>query len=314
MNNEESASFRKKIKYAGIILIIIGLIVLVAFVFNRFINNDQKSIQKLISPIADFPFIRNSQSGNSLEGVVQDTLIGTKGTYGIVIKNLKTGESYFLNEHKAFESASLYKLWIMATAFDQIQKGALKEDEVLSEEVDILNEKFNIASESAEVTEEKVIFTVSQALDEMITISHNYASLLLSARVRHSSVTSYLAKNGFNESSLGEPPVVTPYDIALFFEKLYKGELASFEYTDKMLNLLKKQKLNSKLSKYLPNIVFAHKTGEIGKYTHDAGIVYSQKGDYIIVILTKSDFRFEEEERIAKISKAVYAYFENKIK
>lgn len=81
----------------------------------------------------------------------------------------------------------------------------------------------------------------------------------------------------------GENPTTTSFDIALFFEKLYKGELANEENTQKMLDLLKKQELNNKLSKYLPEeIDVAHKTGEIGWFSHDAGIVYTNYGDYSI--------------------------------
>ena len=77
-----------------------------------------------------------------------------------------------------------------------------------------------------------------------------------------------------------------------------------------MLDLLKSQKLNNKLPKYLPQeIDVAHKTGEIDSLTHDAGIVYAPTSDYIIVILSKSDYPPGAEERIADISRAVYEYF-----
>ena len=56
-------------------------------------------------------------------------------------------------------------------------------------------------------------------------------------------------------------------------------------------------------------ISIAHKTGEIGYFTHDAGIVFSNKGDYIIVVLTESDFPLATEEQIADISKSVNEYF-----
>ena len=78
-----------------------------------------------------------------------------------------------------------------------------------------------------------------------------------------------------------------------------------------MLDLLKKQKLNNKLPANLPEgVEIAHKTGEIGYFTHDAGIVYTSKGDYIIVVLSQSDMPSAAEDRIASISKNVYDYFQ----
>ena len=96
----------------------------------------------------------------------------------------------------------------------------------------------------------------------------------------------------------------------LFFEKLSKGELADKSSTDKMITLLKRQRLNTKLPKYLPDeIVIAHKTGELGAVSHDAGIIYLPSGDYSIVILSESDNPPGAVERIAQMSKNVYDYF-----
>jgi beta-lactamase class A len=92
---------------------------------------------------------------------------------------------------------------------------------------------------------------------------------------------------------------------------LQKGELANAENTQKMLEFLKKQQLNDKIPADLPNnIVIAHKTGELGLFSHDAGIVYTPKGDYIIAVLSKSDTPAAAEKRIADVSKAVYDYFQ----
>ncbi len=71
-------------------------------------------------------------------------------------------------------------------------------------------------------------------LNQMITISHNYAALLLTEKVKLSTVAKFLQTNGFKESNVGtngEAPVTTPSDIALFLEKLYKGQLANPTYT-----------------------------------------------------------------------------------
>lgn len=261
-------------------------------------------------------FIRfplTDSKNQTLKNVVEKSLEGARGTYGIVVKNLKTNENYLLNEHKEYEAGSLYKIWVMAESFDQIQKGQLKMEDVLSKDVSILNNKFSISSESADLTEGEITLSVRDALDQMITISHNYAALLLIEKIKLSKVAAFLKENGLGESTVGvtgEAPISTPSDIAKFFEKLYRKELANSENTQKMLALLKGQTLNDKLPKYLPEAVeLAHKTGEIDYFSHDAGIVFSPKGDYIIVILSESDFPPGAQERIAQISKAVYEYF-----
>ena len=246
-----------------------------------------------------------------LEQIIAQSLKGSRGTYSVAVKNLKTNEEYFLDAERIYRTGSLYKLWVMATVFQQIQNGTISGDETIAGDIKSLNEKFNIDPELQELAEGTINFTVNSALTQMITISHNYASLLLSDKVGLSNVKIFLEKYGFDKSKIGEDaPVSTASDITLFLEKLYKGEFASPENTTKMINLLKAQRLNDKLPKYLPETVaVAHKTGELDFLTHDAGIVYAENGDYIIVIFSESDYPPGAKERIAQISKAVYNYF-----
>lgn len=248
-----------------------------------------------------------------LDAAIQSALVGTQGSYGIVVENLKNKESDYINAHTVYESGSLYKLWGMAAAFEEIQQGKLHENQILTENVAQLNKTFYIDPDSAEKTSGKIKLSIHDALEQMITISDNYAALLLAERLKLSTVTSFLQKNGLSESKVGikgQSPVTTPADISLFFDKLYTGNLANPKYTDAMISLLKRQRLNEKIPKYIPDgISIAHKTGELDQFTHDAGIIYAPNGDYILVVLSKSDSRDLANERIAEISQAVYNYF-----
>jgi beta-lactamase class A len=245
--------------------------------------------------------------------VVMASLEGTKGEYAVAIKNLKTGEEFYLNEHQTFESGSLYKLWVMGETFHKVETNQLMLEDVLSSSIPELNRIFEIDPENAELTQGGITMSVNQALNQMITISHNYAAMLLTQKNKVSTIKDWLASNGFKESEVGGDPKTTAKDTLLFFDKLQKGELANPENTQKMLEFLKKQRLNDKIPADLPkSITVAHKTGELGLFSHDGGIVYTPKGDYIIAVLSKSDTPAAAEKRIADVSKAVYDYFQNK--
>lgn len=260
------------------------------------------------TPIILYPTLPTSSS--QLETVVENAMRGSKGKYGILVKNLKTEEIYHSNEHMTFESGSLYKLWIMATAYQQIEEGKLKIDDNLHADIPKLNEQFKIATEDAELKEGEIDFTIGSALRQMITISHNYAALALSQKVGMKNVKAFLQSHDLEESYTGQPPKVSAYDVGVFLEKLYKNKLVSPSSDKEMIALMKEQTINHKLPANLPkNVTMAHKTGEIGLFTHDAGIVYTPKGDYIIVVLSLSDYPPGAQERIATISKAVYDYF-----
>lgn len=274
-----------------------------------------RSIKPTVVSMNELPdsSVLTDTTSSGLQAAVSGALSGTKGRYAVVIKNVKTGEAYTLNEHQKFDSASLYKLWIMGEVFQQIQEGKLTENTQLSQDVEVLNEKFHIASESAEKKEGKIELSVKQALNQMITYSDNYAALILSEKVRISNVTSFLKDNGLLESKVGvsgQNPSTTASDITRLLEKISTGTLVNSSSSKEMLDLLKRQQLNGKIPKYLPaGTVIAHKTGELETVSHDAGIVYTEKGDYLIVVLSDSNSRQQADERIAGISKAVYEYF-----
>lgn len=265
-------------------------------------------ISRLMKTEIVVSFIQNKPLGlkESIEKITSES----KSTYGIYIKNLKTGQAYSSNETKSFEAGSLYKLWILLVAYDLIEKGQLTEDEQLSEDIAVLNDKFDIDKENAELTDGSITLSVKDAMHQMIVISHNYAALLLAERVKMSTVSDYLSNKGFKDSAVGQPPQATPLDIANLFERIYKGELVNLVNTQKILELLKKQELNDGLPKFLPaGVEVGHKTGDIGWFKHDGGIVFSPKGDYVIVVMSQSDSPLVAQEKIAEISRIAYEYF-----
>lgn len=287
--------------------------VCVVFFGTYTVVSSQSKPATLLSPIGKMP----SQEVEAVSGydpgldtVVKDSLKGTSGTYGIVIKNLRTNKTFQYNETKVFPSASLYKLWIMAVTEEQLEKGMLHENQVLTADIPKLNDMFKIASESAERTDGTVSLSVTNALTKMITISDNYAALLLSSKIRLSNVDAFLDTYGLSGSAIGQPPTTTPLDVAVFYEKLYARTLISQQASEKMLTLLKQQQINDRIPKYLPDgIDVAHKTGELDGVKHDAGIVFAPFGDYIIVLMSDSQDPLGAAAREALVSKNVYEYF-----
>ena len=297
-------------------LTILGLIILK--LLNLFVPTQSKSVN-IISPLSqDFKLetlgsaVERAEN-SSLSKIVEKNLENQGGSYAVGILNLTTGDEYFKNKHQIFDTASLYKLWVMGLIYQKIENGTLQKNTVLSDSVENLNKKFNIASESAERKEGEVKMSVENAIDLMITKSDNYSALLLSSYLGISKIQLYLNEHGFSESKLGSSetlPSTSVYDILQFFYKLYYGELADKEFSEEMTTILRRQVLNGKIPKYLPdNTEIAHKTGELGMYSHDAGIVYSKNGPYIIVVLSDANNKKTADETIAQISKEVYNYF-----
>ena len=301
----------------GIVVVSFCILFVLAYSIYKIVTRN--IIQNVvISPVADsvassVDNMRKMVFPEKLDAVVQSILSESDGTYAVAIKNLKTGEAYYYNQEKKFQSASLYKLWVLGEAYRQIEYKKLDKDKVLKAEVSEINKKFDIASESAELTEGTVTARVQDAIQQMIVISSNYSALLLVTEIKLSNVEKYLKDYGFSDSKTGSPPITTARDIEGFFEKLYAGLLGSKDSTASMIATLQSQQLNDRIPKYLPeDVEVAHKTGELDGYKHDAGIVFAPSGDYIIVILSKTTDEAKAAEQEALLSKAVYEYFESK--
>jgi beta-lactamase class A len=255
-----------------------------------------------------------------LGNIVEENFSEEDGDYAVVIKNLKTNEEYSFNENKKFNSASLYKLWVMGVAFQKIKDGEIDENQTLSADVKKLNETLStntptptpegFVPELTPSEEVKISMTVTQAIEKMIELSDNYAALLVASKAGTFSVTNFLKTIGLNDSSFRSPPKTTAKDTAAFFEKLYNGEIVDRDYSNRMIEILKMQTINDRIPKYLPKeIQVAHKTGELFGSKHDAGIVFTQKGDYIIVVLSDTKNTGIASEKIAKFSKEIFDYF-----
>lgn len=248
------------------------------------LSSSQNQFISIISPLSGSGIVAQAAERviiNPLADITEKYLNNDQETYGVYIKNLNTGESYGYNQNLKFETASLYKLWIMGTFFERVSKGKIQN---------------TLANQ--------------QAIEKMITVSDNDAADMLIGELGKEQIQNFVQEHGFYNSSFEGTPVSTPAEIGLFFEKLYRGEIIDSTNSLSMMSVLERQKINDRIPKYIPkSVLIAHKTGELDSYKNDAGIVFSKKGDYIIVVMSKTNNPDIAAEKIAKYSEAVFSYF-----
>ena len=95
--------------------------------------------------------------------------------------------------------------------------------------------------------------------------------------------------------------------LATLFEKLAHGEAVSPDASAEMIGILKRQQHNEGIPAGLPaGIEVAHKTGEITRIHHDAGIVYAKRPYVLVVLVRGVDDQAASGRLIADISRVVY--------
>lgn len=244
-----------------------------------------------------------------------------KGEAGIVIKDLSKNWELSFNKDNLFPSASLAKIPIMSACFLAAEEGRLKlERNVALKSSDKLSGSGILKDAHPGTT-----FTVEELIGLMIYDSDNTASNILTNMVGidylNNSFKAFGLKNtnltrkvaDFYSRDKGIENYTTAEDMASILEQIYRRSLVNKDVSEKCLKLLKLQRVNDRIPKYLPvDVTVAHKTGLERSVCHDVGIVFTCKGVFLICVLTKhaNSNSVPSKEFIAKVASPVYAYFE----
>jgi len=239
----------------------------------------------------------------ALEEVIRSSLGDEVDGYGVVVKNLVSGAVAEVNSHKRFETASLFKLWVMYEVYKQVELGLVDMDEELL--VTPYYASFDAGTLPVEICD---TLTVREALWAMITYSDNTSGFLLRDKVGLGNIHRDLQALGLTESAFRqENAISTAADMATFLEMAVLGAAVSNEASREMLDLMLAQQVRDRLPALLPpGTGVAHKTGNLPEATHDVGIVYDPQPIYVIAVLSEMG---GESEPIAVLSRAVYDYF-----
>jgi len=243
-----------------------------------------------------------------------------KGEAGIIIKDLRTGWEFAHDKDKLFPSASLAKIPLMAACFLAAEQGRVKLDR-------------NIALKASDkLTGSGVLkdmpagtaFSVERLIGLMIYDSDNTATNIVTNLVGIDYLNSAFKSFGLKNTELsrkiadyksrdkGIENYTTAEDMALLLEKIYGKTIGNKNVSDQCMRVLKLTRMNDRIPKYLPpEVSIAHKTGLEKGVCHDAGVVFTRRGDFVVVVLTRhaNSSSLNSKEFIAKISLHAYEYF-----
>jgi beta-lactamase class A len=240
---------------------------------------------------------------------------------GIVIKDLDTGWEFTYNGDRLFPSASIVKIPIMAAVLQAVQDRRIALDQKVTMNASDQTSGSGIIKAMPAGSQ----FTVEKLLELMVTRSDNTAANMLIRLLGRDYLNSYFKRIGLSNTNLsrdmmdfscrrkGIENYTTPQDVSRLLEKIYKRTFVNAQVSEQCLALLKLQKVKDRIPRRLPeNVVVAHKTGLERLVCHDAGIVFTPNGDFLICVLTKSKASFKSsKEFIARI--AAYTYHNYKM-
>lgn len=322
------------------LIVLGGVVVMVAV--PAIISSQQKplNLSSYNSYSFDFTNLKVESESKGLKEVVMNDLSPLPednpdypGTFGIYVASLSHDEKFGYNDDLAFPSASLYKLVVIAAVYQEIEEGNMSPDDTVSDSKDNLDSMLGGGEYGYENYTGDISFSVDEALSRIASFSDNYSALLLVERVRslatgqagdlvnqtnqdktsRDPVQNEAYRLGMNNTDFSNPIVTTtPADIAHYFQLLYQGEVVSVKSSQAIVDLLTKAQSKDRIPAKLPEgLQIAHKTGELDRVRHDAGIVFLEGNPYVLVLMSQ-DLQYEDDgiQRLAQISGDVYNYFQ----
>ncbi|HEV2250269.1 MAG TPA: serine hydrolase [Candidatus Limnocylindria bacterium] len=204
-----------------------------------------------------------------------------------------------------FITASLYKLGILAHAESLVDAGTLRYTDTIEIQPEDITEDGSYELSGT-------VMTVDQALEAMITISDNGTALAFWHQLGPDNINATLRRLGLTDfhiaSDDNDDNTATARVIGQYFTLLAQRKLVSAAASDRMLARLERQTINDRLPSQLPpGTVVAHKTGNLGFATHDAGIIYTKSGPRVVVGMTANSSEEEAVQLLGGLGALVYS-------
>ena len=271
----------------------------------------------------------NSTDYASLENRITELLSSQKGNFAVAFKNLEDGKTILINENEEFHAASTMKTPVMIEVFRNVQEGAISLDDsiLVKNEFKSIADGSSFSLSSFEDSDKKIYEEIGNFLPlrelviDMITLSSNFATNLVIDYIGSENINSTMRGLGANKINVlrgvedikafnqGMNNTTTALDLLNIYEKLAEGNVINSQASEEMIEILKNQKYDDIIPKYLPkSIEVAHKDGWIKGVRHDSGIVFlDDNKKYILVLLSKNlEDEVKGADLLAKISLEIY--------
>lgn len=254
---------------------------------------------------------------------------GFGGTVGIYVRHLRTGATVAINADSVFPTASLVKVPILMTLFDQVERGVL-DLEARVPYPDTLNYRYVEATDVVGYMAAGDTLPLRELAFLMLTVSDNVASLWIQATVGGgAAVNEWMAAHGFehtrvNSRTPGREEArsvygwgqTTPREMARALVMIREGRAVSPRADARMYRLLTKSYWDDfGLSQLPPTVQAASKQGFVDRSRSEVLLVNAPAGDYVLAVITKNqtDESYEPDNEghrlIRAVSRAVYEHF-----
>ncbi len=275
--------------------------------------------------------------GEGLRARVEKLVEDSGAEVAVAYRDLDGEGQLLIRADDTFHAASTMKIPVMIELFRQAQAGLLSLDDPLP----VRNEFHSIVDGSPyqldvnDDSDSEIYAAIGQTrslrqlCEAMITVSSNLATNLLIERLGIDNIRKTVASLGGDGVEVlrgvedgkayraGRNNTVTARGLLQLLGNIGEMKAVDAQSSLQMIEILKRQRFNEGIPSELPaGVEVAHKTGQITRIHHDAGIVFNAKmrvsgskvpRDFVLVVLVRG---IDDEKRSARligdIARAVY--------
>jgi beta-lactamase class A len=251
----------------------------------RLLNGGEESLELKTVVVKPQVIYNRSYTGdyNGLRLELSDKFAG-KSTAIVLVDLSGRGRELAINANKVFTAASTYKLFTAYSMLKAIESGESTWNDPLN-------------GTTLATCFDKMIINSDNACPKAWATAKTYQRLTAEAHSVGASSTCLGCSNGMS---------TTARDLATFLTKIYNGSILSPLSNARLLDVMKRQVYRQGIPAGIGgNGTVADKVGFLDGLLHDAAIVYSNKGDYILVIMTDGS----SWKNIAEIARLIQAKF-----
>ena len=237
----------------------------------------------------------SSSSTSALASGIEALSNADSTHYAVFVAYPLDGREY-VYQSSPRRSASMIKVFLLATAMERVQQGTLSLDQTLTLHSSDKVGGAGVIAGYASGTE----LPLDTVLRFMITESDNTATNMVIDLLGMDAINEYIQRNGYHDTILqrkmmdfdavaaGRENYTSAADLGHFFVKLYNHSCVTPELDDVMLGYLEGQTDTECFPAALPGVTIAHKTGELGGLYDDGGIIYQEGKPFIMVGMTEN--------------------------
>jgi|SRR5690606_24971252 len=245
-----------------------------------------------------------------------------------VQEGVPVADGFRINPEMVFHAASTMKVPVMIEAFRQAEAGGRQLDDPIpvvnrfTSIVDGSPYQMSVSDDSDGLVYQAIgkTMTLRELVTASITVSSNLATNILIEVLGAENVRRTVEALGGHGMKVlrgvedqkafdqGLNNETTAKGLMVLLEKIATGQAVSRAASRTMSDILRMQQFNDAIPAGLPpHVPVGHKTGNITRIHHDAGIVYAEK-PYVLVVLTRGIADQDVSAKvIADISRVVYS-------